>query len=99
MNKSGSFVETTPNYINTPIDVLGAALLELLGSLALRVAAIDGVIDPAEMACIRDRFVEDWGCDTAYVDRALVPLAGRTDQMRIKTLALELAKCQAANPD
>lgn len=97
--KSGDFVDTIPKYINTPIDVLGAALLDLLGSLALRVAAIDGRIDPSESECIRDHFVQDWGFDPAYVDRALGALAARAEDTRVKQVALDLARFQAANPD
>ena len=49
-SKTGAFVDMIPKYINTPIDVLGAALMDLLGSLALRVAAIDGRIDRPQRA-------------------------------------------------
>ncbi|MFC3175026.1 TerB family tellurite resistance protein [Novosphingobium bradum] len=97
--KTGEFVDTVPKYINTPIDVLGAALIDLLGSLALRVAAIDGRIDGSELACIADHFVHDWGFDPAYVTRALEALTPRADDTRIKTLARNLAEFQAANPD
>lgn len=98
-DKTGAFVDTIPKYINTPIDILGAALIDLLGSLAMRVAAIDGRIDLAERDCIRDHFVEDWGFDEVYVARALDALAQRVDEMRVKKLAANLAQFQAANPD
>lgn len=98
-DKTSTFVDTIPKYINTPIDVLGAALIDLLGSLALRVAAIDGRIDPAEQACIRDHFVADWGFDPLYVDRSLAAMATRADDTRVKELAANLAQFQAANPD
>lgn len=98
-DKTGAFVDTIPKYINTPIDVLGAALIDLLGSLALRVAAIDGRIDPAERACIAEHFIHDWGFDQAYVSRALDALTLRADDTRVKVLAHDLAQFQAANPD
>lgn len=97
--KTGTFVDVIPKYINTPIDVLGAALIDLLGSLALRVAAIDGSIDPVEQDCIRDHFVRDWGFDPIYTDRALTLLAAQTADTRVKALAADLAQFQAANPD
>lgn len=97
--KTGAFVDTIPKYINTPIDVLGAALMDLLGSLALRVAAIDGRIDPAERECIFDHFVKDWGFDPTFASRALDALAPQVDATRVKTLAHNLAQFQAANPD
>ena len=98
-DKTGAFVDTIPKYINTPIDVLGAALIDLLGSLALRVAAIDGQIAQAELDCIRDHFVEDWGFDPVYVTRSLDVLAPRATDTRVKALAADLAQFQAANPD
>lgn len=98
-NKTGAFVDTIPKYINTPIDVLGAALIDLLGSLALRVAAIDGRIDPSERECILEHFVQDWGFDPTYSARALDALATHADATRVKKLAQDLAQFQAANPD
>lgn len=97
--KTEAFVDTIPKYINTPIDVLGAALVDMLGSLALRVAAIDGRIDPAERNCIIDHFVKDWGFDPTYVARRLDALAPRADETRVKALASDLAQFQIANPD
>lgn len=88
-----------PKYINTPIDVLGAALMELLGSLALRIAAIDGRIDSSELACISEHFVHDWGFDPTYVARAIDAMIPRADGTRVKAIALDLAAFQAANPD
>ena len=98
-DKTGAFVDTIPKYINTPIDVLGAALIDLLGSLALRVAAIDGRIDPSERECILEHFVQDWGFDPTYSARALDALAPHADATRVKKLAQDLAQFQAANPD
>lgn len=97
--KGDAFVDIIPKYITTPIDVLGAALIDLLGSLALRVAAIDGKIDPRETACIADHFVHDWGFDADYVSRALDTLAARANDMRVKQLASDLAAFTEANPD
>jgi uncharacterized tellurite resistance protein B-like protein len=98
-DKTGAFVDTIPKYINTPIDVLGAALIDLLGSLALRLAAIDGRIDPSERECILEHFVQDWGFDPTYSARALDALAPHADATRVKKLAQDLAQFQAANPD
>lgn len=79
--------------------MLGAALIDLLGSLALRVAVIDGRIDPSEVACIADHFVQDWGFDPIYVSRALDAMTPRADDTRVKVIARDLAAFTAANPD
>jgi hypothetical protein len=95
----GSFVDTIPKYINTPLDVLGARLMDLLGGLAVRVSQIDGRIDPAETELISTHFVEDWGFDAAYTQRALDFLASGADEFRVKSMAAELARFQSTNPD
>lgn len=97
--KGEGFVDTIPRYINTPIDVLGAALVDLLGSLALRVSVIDGRIDPAERQLIAAHFVQDWGIDRDYAERALDSLATHADATRVKDLAKNLAAFVSANPD
>jgi tellurite resistance protein len=95
----GSRVETIPKFINTPIDLLGATLLDLMGSLAIRVAAIDGQIDDRERAAISEQFVSDWGFDPAYVEQALVVLEANTAAASIKALSAQLARFQIENPD
>ena len=94
-----TFVDTIPKFITTPIDLLGAQLLDLIGALALQVAAIDGHIDPRERATILDHFVEEWGFDPVYVDRALTLIATELDDMRVADLARSLAGFQRDNPD
>lgn len=96
---AGSRVDTIPKFINTPIDVLGAALLDLMGGLAIRVAAIDGDIDDREIETIVDHFVADWGMDRDYVEQALFVFQANIAKTTIKELAGELARFQIANPD
>lgn len=96
---AGSRVDTIPKFINTPIDVLGAALLDLMGGLAIRVAAIDGDIDDREIETIVDHFVADWGLDRDYVEQALSVFQANIAKPTIKELAGELARFQIANPD
>lgn len=93
------FVDTIPKFINTPIDLLGVQLLDLIGALALRVAAIDGLVDPRERAAIVEHFVVDWGYDAAYVETALTLIAGGIDEPRMVDLARSIAAFQAGNPD
>ncbi|PZQ58883.1 MAG: hypothetical protein DI544_12795 [Sphingomonas taxi] len=96
---AGSRVDTIPKFINTPIDVLGAALLDLMGGLAIRVAAIDADIDEREIETIVDHFVADWGMDRDYVEQALSVFQANIAKATIKELASELARLQIANPD
>lgn len=100
MNTSvGSLTDTIPKFINTPIDILGAGLLDLHGALAVRFSAIDAEIDARERAAMVEHFVQDWGYDQEYVKRTLDVLAENVGDIRIKTVAMELAQFLNANPD
>jgi len=96
---AGSRVETIPKFINTPIDMLGASLLDMMGALAVRLAAIDGQVDSCETDAIADYFVSEWGFDRPYVDRALEVLVANSGQAGLKELAGQLRTFQAENPD
>ncbi len=96
---SDAMVDSVPRFINTPLDLLGAGLLDLMGALAMRVATIDGRCDPAESEVIAAHFIEDWGYDPAYASRALALIAAESDTVRVKQLAQALAAFQASNPD
>jgi uncharacterized tellurite resistance protein B-like protein len=92
-------VDTIPKFITTPIDVLGAALFDLMGGLAIRVAQMDGTIDPRETAAIKRYFTKEWGLDPAYVSAALEVVKASVDKISIKGMARQLARFQADNPD
>jgi len=98
-NFSGSRVETIPKFLNTPLDLLAASLLDLIGALAARVSAIDGQIDPAEQEEIKRHFVSDWGLDAGYVSAAMEVIYENADQIRVKDVAKSLARFQVENPD
>ena|GEM_PF-685439 len=97
--RSGSLVDTIPRFINTPIDLLGMQLFDLVAALVLRVAKIDGAIAPVERAAIERHFVEEWGYNGAYVARALDVLSETADETRVKAVAKSLAEFHAASPD
>jgi Tellurite resistance protein TerB. len=94
-----SRVEVVPRFLHTPIDLLGASMLDLMGSLSLKVAAMDGQIDPREVAVIRDYFVHDWGYDADYVGQALSVLQANADKSRLAEMTQALAEFVHANPD
>jgi uncharacterized tellurite resistance protein B-like protein len=86
-------------FINTPIDLLGMQLFDLVGALALRVGTMDGSLDGQERRAIERHFVEEWGYSEAYVKRALDVLLATEDETRLKDIAKTLAAFQAENPD
>lgn len=97
--QQATFVDTIPRFINTPIDLLGMQLLDLIGALALRVAKIDGAVAAEERATIQRHFIEEWGYSRDYVIAALDILETTSDQTRVKAVAMALAQFQAASPD
>ena len=100
-----SAVDVIPRVINTPLDVLAMALLDLTGTLALRVAKIDGEIVVEERETIRRHFIDEWGYDPAYADLALFSLDRGVNDGTVKAVAdtsaflLEQGKIPAALDD
>ena len=95
----GSRVRKVPAFINTPIDVLGAALFDLMCSLAIRVAQEAEAVDDAERAAIADYFISEWGLDPAYVAAALPVIEQSAEGRSVEEIAEALATYQRDNPD
>lgn len=96
---AGSRVEVIPRFINSPIDQLGAALLDMMGALALKVALIDGKIAPSERLSMLDYFVAEWGFDRSYASKALDLLEKDGALRPIKPMTAAIAKFVANHPD
>ncbi|MFW8596147.1 TerB family tellurite resistance protein [Cribrihabitans neustonicus] len=85
-------IDVVPKFINTPLDVLGASLLDLIAPLALKVAAADGKILEEELEVIRSYFVEGWGFNPEYVEIALQIFSAKLDDLSLRDLTEELRK-------
>jgi len=96
---AGSKVEVIPKFINSPIDQLGAALLDMMGTLSLKVAAIDGQVDGSERSAMSDYFVSEWGYDPQFVQNALAVLERNALGQPIKQIAANVAKFVKVHPD
>lgn len=94
-----SRVQVVPTFINTPIDLLGASLFDLIGALALKLAEDGGGVDDTERNCLKDYFIEEWGLDPRYVERALPVIEENSAGQSLDDLALALAHFQRENPD
>jgi len=95
----GSRVDEVPRFLNSAIDVLGASFLDLVGSLAIKVAAIDGEVHERERTAISEYFVHEWGFDPVYTSRALQVLEENTEQQRIGEMSRMLAEFARTSPD
>ncbi len=98
-NYEGSRVQKVPTFINTPIDVLGAALFDMMGSLAVRVALEAEAVDDSERAAITDYFIAEWGLDPAYIAAALPVIERSAEGRNIDEIAEALAAYNRDNPD
>jgi uncharacterized tellurite resistance protein B-like protein len=96
---SGKRVQEVPKFLNSGLDVLGSKLFDLMGSLALKVAAIDGTIDPSEITAINEYFCEEWGYDQSYIDQAVEVLIGNIDRARLTDITASLTGFAKNNPD
>ena len=97
--QSGKRVSVIPEYINTPIDVLGLSLFNYMTPLALKVAAIDNKITDDERQVIADYMVTEWGFNQKFVDVGLKAIEEGLDEYKIQTVASDLAEFKQANPD
>lgn len=98
-NSKGSRVIEIPRFLNTPLDALGLALFDLIAPLALRLARLEGEIDPEARAFITTHLVEDWGLDRHFVDQALQIIEPGLHELTVEAMATELAEFLHANPD
>lgn len=88
-----------PNFINTPLDVLGLGLFDLMAPLAMKVAAVDGHVHESEIDMINHYFVRRWGYSEQFVDRGLEFVSQKLGDYDIKTAAATLAAFARDNPD
>jgi len=92
-------VAKIPAFLNTPLDLLGASLLDLLAPLLLEVARSDGPVTAAERGAILGWLTREWGYDAQYAETALDLVAQRMTAATLEDLAAGLARFQRANPD
>lgn len=95
----GSRVDEIPKFLNSPIDVLGATLVDMVGALALKVASMDGSVDDREKAAIHSYFMEEWGISKDYALHAIDLLEENVRSVRLSEMTDELAEFARTNPD
>jgi len=83
----GARVSKIPEFINSPIDYLGAVLFDTIGTLAVKLATLDGNLHDGERAAILDYFVNEWGFDPQYCDRALSVIIENNSKISLKDAA------------
>ena len=92
-------VETIPKFINSPIDLLGATLFDMIGGLGLKVAILSNDIEDAEREALVDYFVEVWGLDEEYIRNSIPIIEEQVREHNLKDMVKTLAEFQIDNPD
>ena len=95
----GSRVDVIPKFINTPIDLLGAALMDMIGGLSFKVAQMDGEIADPERAAITDYFVGEWGFDPGYATVALAVIEQNVGGTTLRQMAASFGAFARDNRD
>lgn len=96
---SADKLTVVPKFINTPLDVLALGLFDLMVPLALKVASVDGAVEPSRRQRIDDYFVREWGYDADFVDAGIEHLESRLDHLSIPDLACTMAEFASQNRD
>ena len=60
-----------PKYINTPLELIGAALLELMLPISLKIAHTDGEISESEYHTIFRHYTQQWGFHPMFVTKLM----------------------------
>lgn len=94
-----SRVDSIPRFLNSNIDLLGMAILDALGAVALRVAAADGAVTRAESERLAEYFVDEWGFDHAYARWALSELERGLNAADLATCVGNLVGIARLHPD
>ena len=98
-NVKGSRVIEIPKFLNTPLDALGLGIFDLIAPLALRLAAVDGNVEPEELECLTSHLVDEWGLNRTFVTQGITLIEPAVLQGSIEAVAMELADLLHANPD
>jgi len=95
----GDRVIEIPKYLNTPLDTLGLALFDLIAPLSLRLAAVDGAVEPGERQYLIDHLISDWGLNRAFVEQSVAAVEARLAGADLEAMAIEGAEFLHLNPD
>lgn len=90
---------TIPDFINTPMDVLALALFDLMAPITLKLASVDGEIDPTEREAIERYFVNEWGYNSRFIEEGMAFGEGQLPELTVEELAEALAELKKSNKD
>ena len=80
-----------PKYINTPLDILAVALIEMMLPVSLKLAKADGLISDKERDAIVGFFQGQWGYSGTFVRRLLAEYEAQLESVSYSKLAQSLS--------
>ena len=87
-----------PKYINTPLDTIAVALVELVLPLSLKVADVGGC-GPSERAVIVRHFANEWGYDEGFISNLAATYDQELSTVKIARLVQALIQYVKESPD
>ena len=72
--------EKIPRYLNTPIDAVGAAVVDLIMPPGLCMVAVDRKIDPAELVSLQGYLIDEWGISGEFLCDYVATLPSTYDE-------------------
>ena len=87
-----------PKYINTPLDTIAVALVELVLPLSLKVAQV-GDCGPSERAVIVKHFANEWGYDEGFISNLTETYDQELSAVNIARLIQALIEYVKESPD
>jgi hypothetical protein len=99
IRSSSGRVKQIPDFINTPMDVLATGLFEMIGTLGVKIAEIDGDFVQEERDFINSYFVGEWGYDPLFVQQGLKLIEEHSKEHTIKEISEQLARFKKTSPD
>ncbi len=96
---NSSRVTVIPDFINTPLDLLAIGLFDMIATLGLKMANIDGSVTADERELIEGYFIDEWGYDSVFVAAGLDKISNELEQHSIQEIAQKLADFKKTNPD
>jgi len=88
-----------PKYINTPLDVIAVALIELMLPVSLKIAHADGGMHHAEDRAIHDFYTDEWGYCSEFIARLITEYRDQLDSVSYQKITESLATYCADSKD
>jgi uncharacterized tellurite resistance protein B-like protein len=94
-----SHLIVVPKFINTPLEVIALALIELMLPVSLKIAKADGAIVESERKTMLDFYHREWGYSEAFLLEVMAEFEGILDTVSYTSLARSLGEYCAQSKD